>query len=219
MIIGITINNILRDHLSKLEMVYNAVTGQEALLPINPYNLADHFISTGTTEEPPEFIEDLTVDETSETHELTPIDDGDKNFDVYQLLYVDASFEIFGSCEETIPGLIRDLSLLSKDLSENSNHSLILTNLESSRSKCATLFFLSKNFFDMREIFFPETREIMWEKFDVLITDDPKILAIKPDGKKSIKIENNFNTTVDSDLTVSTIKELVDNFQEIIKKL
>ncbi len=59
----------------------------------------------------------------------------------------------------------------------------------------------------------------MWNHFDVLITDDPKLLESKPAGKKSVKIESDFNKTVDSDATLSSIKEVTKEFDTIIKKL
>lgn len=216
MIIGFTVNNILRDHLTKLEVVYKAITGKVVDLPINPYDLDTYFPNDGVPEEVDEFNPDFTF--TEDTPEIyMKFNDSEEvaEFDVYKFMYTDASFEIFGSAEEAVPGLIRSLS----DVSKTSEHNIMLTNLESSRSKSATLFFLSKNFFDMKEIYFPDTREEMWDKFDVIVTDDPKICALKRDNKKVIKIENGFNMDAPCDLSVPTLNELIKNLDDYLKVL
>jgi hypothetical protein len=214
MVIGITINNVLRDHISKLESVYTAVTGDEPQHPpVNPYELDKHFPPVQMVKEENTFDENQVAYQHDENY-LEEFKETDADFDVYQLMYVDGSFEVFGSADETEPGIIKKISDLPRD-----KHQVIITNLESSRSKCATLFFLSKNFFNLPELYFPDTREQMWDKFDVIVTDDPKILNIKPEGKKTIKVENNFNTTIDSDHTITNIKELVENFDTIMDKI
>jgi hypothetical protein len=43
MVIGITINNILRDHIDQLSKIYTIVTGEEPLQPINPFDLESSF--------------------------------------------------------------------------------------------------------------------------------------------------------------------------------
>ena len=43
MVIGITINNILRDHIEQLSKIYNIVTGDEPIQPINPFDLEKSF--------------------------------------------------------------------------------------------------------------------------------------------------------------------------------
>jgi len=51
MVIGITVNNILRDHLSKLKDLYEFEFEKEAIEPINPFNLQASFPDiTGETE-------------------------------------------------------------------------------------------------------------------------------------------------------------------------
>jgi len=43
MVIGITINNILREHVSKLKDLYEFEFEKEPILPINPFDLSKSF--------------------------------------------------------------------------------------------------------------------------------------------------------------------------------
>mgnify|MGYP000530575668 FL=1 len=43
MIIGITINNILRDHITQLRKAYSLLTEKEPIEPINPFDLETSF--------------------------------------------------------------------------------------------------------------------------------------------------------------------------------
>jgi hypothetical protein len=98
----------------------------------------------------------------------------------------------------------------------------VLLNKESPRSKCATLFFLSKNNFDFSKILFPNDYKGFWDEIDVLISDDPKILKKKPKNKISIKVKNEFNLDIKSDFTiinVNNIKELKNIIKTIKEKI
>lgn len=215
MIIGITINNTIRDHITKLQSVYTTLTNNTPVLPINPYNLEAHFPTLQSLHTLTPFDESLVIDEDNPALDFEAIDDGDDEFDVHDFIYIDASFEIFGSSEETVPGIIKKISALSKE----SSNTLVLTNLESPRSKLATLYFLSKCYFDMKEVYFPESREDMWLKFDVLVTDDPKLISIRPAGKKVVKINTPFNQHLTSDLSYDNINLAITNFEKDLQTI
>ena len=145
MVIGITVNNILRDHLSKLKDLYEFEFEKEAIEPINPFNLQASFPDiTGETESI-EFKPDQEEVELVENKK-------DGSFNLDKFLYEDACFEIFGRTDETEPGLIKKIS----DFSKKSKLEIVLLNNESQRSKAATLFFLSKNYFNLNKILFPQ---------------------------------------------------------------
>lgn len=214
MVIGITITNTLRNHLTKLTTVYESMMDKEPInLPINPYELEDHYPTVVLDKEEDEFDEKQVAYTQSDDY-LGEFTEDEKEFNVYQLLYVDGSFEIFGACDEVFPGVIKKVS----DVAAATPHKIIMVNLESPRSKLATMYFLSKTNFDMREIYFPENRDELWEKFDIMITDDPKILGSKPEGKKTVKVCNIFNNNVDSDYAVPNIKVLLNDFDNAINK-
>jgi hypothetical protein len=133
-------------------------------------------------------------------------------------MYQEASFEIFGRSEESISGILLKLKEYEKKLKVK----FILLNKESPRSKCATLFFLSKNNFDFNKIIFPNDYKGFWGEVDVLISDDPKILKKKPKNKIAIKVKNEFNLDIKSDFTIiniSNIKELKNIIKTIKEKI
>jgi hypothetical protein len=200
MVIGITINNILRDHIEQLSKIYNIVTGDEPIQPINPFDLEKSF----PTKQNDQQISEFKINEEQTDFELN---ESDENFNVHDFMYQEASFEVFGRSEESVSGILLKLKEYEKKLKVK----FVLLNKESSRSKCATLFFLSKNNFDFNKILFPNDYKGFWDEVDILISDDPKILKKKPKNKISIKVKNEFNLDIKSDFTiinVNNIKEL-----------
>jgi hypothetical protein len=203
MIVGITINNILRDHISKLKDLYEFEFEKEAIEPINPFNLSTSFPDIHSDVESPEFKPDEEVEFTENKK--------DGSFNLEKFLYDDACFEVFGRTDETEPGIIKEIS----DFSNKNKINILLLNNESQRSKAATLFFLSKNYYNLEQIIFPKKWKDFWAHCDILVTDNPKILRTKPKGKTSIKYQNEFNIDIKSDYTIINTKELF----KLLKKL
>jgi len=230
--IGFTVNNTLRDHLSKLmttfrtyypegkilltdgnellnkdELTFNFIN--ENIKLINPYDLPAHFKADNVYEKVD--IEIIPEDDSEDIH--FKIDETIDQFDIIDFLYNEASFEVFGRCDESLDGIINKLS----EYIVSNNIDAAITNLESKRSKNATISFLSIKSFGMKEIYFPSSIEEMWDKFDILVTDNPKILNAKPEGKKSIKINAWYNEGVKSDYNYSSIDELINTEDNILK--
>lgn len=207
MVIGITINNIVRDHISQLKKAYTLLTEEEAIEPINPFDLESSFPNKTSTE----LVQEFTV---TETDGELPLNEVNEEFNVYEFMYHEASFEIFGRSEETIDGIVRKLKEYEKKLKVK----IVLINKESPRSKCATLFFLSKNGFDFDRILFPKDDKSFWDEVDVLITDNPKVLKKKPKNKYSIKVKNDFNIDIKSDFTIIDLNDF-KSLKNIIKTI
>lgn len=211
MVIGITINNILRDHIDQLSKIYTIVTGEEPIQPINPFDLETSF----PTKQNDEQISEFKVDKVDMEFELN---ESDENFNVHEFMYHEASFEVFGRSEESISGILLKLKEYEKKLKVK----FVLLNKESPRSKCATLFFLSKNNFNFDKILFPNDYKNFWDEIDILITDNPKILKKKPKNKISIKVKNEFNLDIKSDFTIidiNNIKEIKNIIKTIKEKI
>lgn len=211
MVIGITINNILRDHISQLRKAYTLLTEKEPIEPINPFDLEASFPTIESEIASQEFKPN---DGTELTLDLVA-NEQDENFNVFEFMYEEASFEVFGRSDEVVDGLINKLKALEKKLKVE----FVLLNKESPRSKCATLFFLSKNNFDFNKIYFPNKEKEFWVNVDVLITDNPKILKSKPKNKISIKIQNDFNLDIKSDYSIIGINPDMKNLKNIIKDI
>jgi hypothetical protein len=211
MIIGITINNILRDHITQLRKAYSLLTEKEPIEPINPFDLETSFPTVESEIASQEFKPN---NDTEMVLDMVA-NEQDDNFNVFEFMYEEASFEVFGRSDEAIDGLLNKLKSLEKKLKVE----FVLLNKESPRSKCATLFFLSKNNFDFKKIYFPNKEKEFWSYVDVLITDTPKILKSKPKNKTSIKIQNDFNVDIKSDFTIIGLNDNLKELKNTIKTI
>ena len=190
--IGITIDGVIRDFITKFEMVYDKYyppkEGEEfPERDINTLNLLEHFeFSGGTTE-------------------------------INQFLYVDSALEIFGHAGEMKLNTIEHLNQLH-NIIEDMGHTPIVISKELNNSKPATLFFLSKFSTKVNNIIFVRDYEKKWDHVDILITANPTTLKTKPPTKTSIKVINTYNKNIQGDYTIVDLKELVDN-KKILEKI
>lgn len=192
--IGITIDGVIRDFITKFESVYDKyypveeVEGVETTKrEINNLNLLEHFNFTGGTDE------------------------------LNKFLYIDASLEIFGHAGETKLNSVEHLNQLH-NLIEDMGHTPIVISKELNNSKPATLFFLSKLSSKVNNIIFVRDYDKKWDHVDILITADPTTLESKPKEKISIKVINHYNKNCDSDYTIIDIKEILDD-KKMLEKI
>jgi hypothetical protein len=118
-----------------------------------------------------------------------------------KFLYEDYPFEIFGEAETTEKGVDKKLNLwhlsLNDDEEIDNEIELMLCNpMEFNASIGFTYFFLSKIATRVREIFLPKDSVDIWEKCDILITADPKLLNGVPTNKYAIKINTPYNSGI-----------------------
>jgi hypothetical protein len=192
--VGITIDGVIRDFITKFESVYDRYypieieEGEE--LPkreIDSLNLLDHFEFKGGLEE------------------------------LNKFLYVDSSLEIFGHAGEVKLNSVEHLNQLH-NIIEDMGHTPIVISKELSNSKPATLFFLSKLSAKVNNIIFVREYEQKWDYVDVLITASPDTLNSKPNDKISIKVINHYNKNCDSDYTIIDLKEILDD-KKMLEKI
>lgn len=141
----------------------------------------------------------------------------------HQFLYEDYVFEIFGEAEVTEKMVDKKLNLWHIDLNNNEELTeqidLMLVNpFEFNSSIGFTHFFLSKIATRIRETFFPTNSVEIYDKCDVLITADPKLLKNKPINKIVVKIETDYNKEEESDFTYKTLTDFLED-KDIINKL
>lgn len=141
----------------------------------------------------------------------------------YKFLYEDYPFEIFGEAEVTEKMIDKKLNLWHIDLNscedlEEEVELMLYNPFEFNASIGFTHFFLSKIATRIRETYFPIISTDVFERCDVLITADPKLLNNKPNNKIVVKIETEYNKDCDSDFTYKTLGEFLDD-KEIINKL
>jgi hypothetical protein len=189
--IGISINGVIRDFITKFESVYDKYypsdDEESPERDISSLNLLEHFVFTGGTEE------------------------------LNKFLYVDSSLEIFGHAGETKLNSVEHLNQLH-NLIEDMGHTPILISKELNNSKPATLFFLSKLSAKINNIIFVRDNLKKWDFVDVMITADPEVLENKPNGKVSIKVINHYNKDCQSDYTVIDLKEILDD-KKLLEKI
>jgi hypothetical protein len=145
----------------------------------------------------------------------------DKEYNKF--LYEDYVFEIFAEAEVTEKMVDKRLDLWHIDLNNNEELKepidLILVNpYEFNASIGFTHFFLAKMATRIRETFFPANSVEIYDKCDVLITADPKLLENKPFGKVVVKIETDYNKEQTADFTYKGFMDFL-NDEEIINKL
>ena len=168
----------------------------------------------------PDFDED-NVDLT--TNDFQKILEYDTLQDYYKFLYEDYAFEIFAEGEVVEKMLDKKLNLWHIAINDYDEYDepieiMIANPFEFNASIGYTHFFLSKIATRIRETFFPTDSLEIWNKCDVLITADPKLLKNKPEGKKSVKIETEYNKDVESDFTYDKLSTLLAD-QKFIDKL
>jgi hypothetical protein len=57
----------------------------------------------------------------------------------------------------------------------------------------------------------------MWDEIDVLLTSNPALLLEYPTNKIVVKYETEYNKDIETEHTITTIKEFDDKLQELLK--
>ena len=143
-----------------------------------------------------------------------------------KFVYEDYAYELFGACptcELQLSSAFNDwvLNIVPNLDIEEPVELIMVSPFEYGLSVPSTYFFLSKIGCKVRKIFLPSDSADIWKTCDVLITANPDLLAMKPEGKISVKIEADYNAESVSDFTYHTMKKFVDgeeNTNKIIEK-
>ena len=141
-----------------------------------------------------------------------------------QFTYEKYVYELFGKCSTCHPQTASDFNVwlnytlanIYEDLDTDSIENIevmIVSPMEYGLSLAATLFFVSKLGSPIREFYFPKDSLTIWDKCDILITANPRLLENKPEekGKISVKIEMPYNKDFKSDFSYGTFREFVKN--------
>ena len=185
MVIGVDLNDVLRNFTGRFEEIYNkydqAIEVDLEKNPMDNFDLIQHFPFEGGIDE------------------------------LNYFLYVEASLEIFGLGDESIDHGITKLNKLNLDLIDDEEHTLIISSRDVNNSIPASLFFLSKQGCKINGVQFHKQPEDLWNGVDVLITANPKALDAKPEGKISVKLNTTYNVDNDASYSIDSIIEFTDN--------
>jgi len=215
--IGIELNGVLRDTISKITQVYEKHMVEE---------MAEEIIKTYETTVDSEDYVEMSFDEVDFTYEIkSPVTSlnlmdhfsfKDKD-ELYNFMYEEFPMQIFGHAPSTELTSFNDLNDIYYRLRDD--HDLMIVSDEIGRSKPASLFFLSKFGCLIEKVKFYSNSTInsMWGEIDILLTSNPDLLLSYPDNKIIIKYETEYNKQINSEYSITKIKELEDVLNTILK--
>lgn len=137
-----------------------------------------------------------------------------------EFVYQDYPYEIYGSAGTTSKGLSSRFSDWCREI-ENMDEVpdlCIVSTGEYDKTIGSTHFFLNKLASKVRETHLLFKVDDVWDKCDVLITANPDLLEIKPEGTVSVKIDTSYNIDSKSDFEFNEFIDFL-NDQEILTKI
>jgi hypothetical protein len=202
MTICIDINEVLRDYLRAFAKQYNKVVDPYFDIEyddINDFNLMNVF----------PFLDE----------------DGNQNPSAFNSFrFEDSAFEIYSRADVMERDLAANLNLwingTLRNFDEDKNPTVILFSpLEMNLSIPSTLGFLARIGMRFRNIEFPIDSTKMWDKADIMITANPKLLALTPEGKYSFKVNAPYNKDVKGTFEYDSLVEIIKDENKTIEKI
>jgi hypothetical protein len=123
-------------------------------------------------------------------------------------VFIDYPIEIFGHATNSYQNVFLEFN---KFVYENKEHNITLVGLdELGKAKSATLFYLSRNGCMSNNIKFITSSDIsnLWNKCDLWITDNKKIIDACPKNKKAIKFNTTYNEYFTNKLEINKLTEI-----------
>ena len=171
------------------------------------------------------YDQDINLDEIEvTTNDLSQVFPFKSRYDYEHFVYEDFAWELFAKCPSCDRGLGAAFSnWITKTITnidtEEPIEVIIVSPMEYGITIPATYWFISKLGCRAREIYLPTDSTTIWDRCDVLITANPTLLTIKPDGKKSVKIKTDYNEDCEADFEYNNMLEFLSkdgNTEELI---
>ena len=180
MIIGISLNEVLRDFLSQFTYTYNKYIGVSTIKEgdVKSTNLIEYF--------PFKTIDDLN-----------------------RFMYFEETLEIFGHADQTHDGIMNQFNNYYEEIKDFGEHKIVIVSKEINKSIPSTLFFLSKLGCRAEEYRFVQDYADKWKDVDMLITANPTALEAKPAGKISVKVKASYNENTKADFTIDSLIDFI----------
>jgi len=193
--IGVELNGVLRDTLNKIQQEYEKWYIENPLLEEEEFER--------------KIISDVT---TLDILNHLSFKDEDE---LYDFLYKEHTMEIFGHAGSVEVSGMMDFNDVYLDLRDS--HDLIIVSDEIGKSKPASLFFISKFGCLVEQVKFYSKTTInsLWDSIDVLLTANPNLLLNHPENKRVIKYETTYNSDIEIEHSIRSIKELKNKILEI----
>lgn len=136
-----------------------------------------------------------------------------------RFVYEDYPFELYGKCPAVEKNLPRELNeWLEFVLPEDDIEVIFVSPMECDLTIQSTFAFLAKIGSRVREVYFPIDSSTVWDKCDVLITANPRFFINRPDEKKIIKINKEYNKDVESMVSYDSLMDII-NDEEFVNKI
>lgn len=195
--IGVELNGVLRDTLKKIQQEYEK------------WYIENPFKEEGEEEFEYQVISDLTTLNIMNHLKFKNEDE------LYDFLYKEHTMEIFGHSGSVEISSMADFNEFYLDIRDN--HDILIVSDEMGKSKPASLFFISKFgcLVETVKFYSESTIKSMWDSIDVLLTANPILLLEHPEGKTIIKFNTNYNSGINIEHSISSIKELKTKIKEI----
>jgi len=171
-------------------------------LPVNSFELLNHYKFNSQTIEMSKFIEM----DNKEGINYAPIEYTPKQ-NLEKFMYEDYPFQIFGMADE-YPGAMDAINKIQSIGLQSGKFEVILLSTHKGKAISATYSFLGKANCRIRKIEFIASDAEKWDFCDVVIDVIPETFQTKPKGKTSIKINHLFNQWDAADYSFDSIKGL-----------
>jgi hypothetical protein len=209
MTVYVSINGVLRDFWSKVQIEYRKL-----------------YLEHEPEEEEDFEYKFVNVPSANVKERMTFQSDDEMKF----FLYVENVMEIFGHAAPVYKNVMLDLFRWRDQ--QNENVKIVLVSEEYGKSIPATFFFLSKIAAAVNNVRFYQGDldiETLWNECDMWITDDPRVIELKPpnqwlafegknSNKKVVKVLADFNKDIPADVTINTLADLIKKEDEQIEK-
>ena len=211
--IGIEINGVLRDTISKFTELYEKHLVDSHFNESTDKTYEIEF--SGDTDEVIELNENVEVNnfEYKVLSPVTSLDLGShfsfpSKDELYSFMYEEYTMELFGHAPSTEMLSFNILNDIYYNL--RNTYDLMIVSDEIGRSKPSSLFFLSKFGCLVEKVFFYSeiTKNNMLDEVDILLTANPDLLLNKPDNKIIIKFITDYNKNIKSEYEISSLSDL-----------
>ena len=219
--IGVSIDGVLRDLLGKIEETHTKYfppeEGEDGIEVLD-YDL-DKWLTFPEEEVKQNEIEfDVDfVEEVVKEKEDIKLETKKTKVTIQEFLYERCTVEIFGYAEESTSSVMETLNRLIID---NPQHEFVIISREGGMAIPSTFFFLAKTKSSCPNIKFVTEYSRVWDYVDVMVTDHPKIIDTKPNGKVSIIIDKDYNKDSNQNkMRFKTIKEIDSNILSEVESI
>lgn len=140
-----------------------------------------------------------------------------------KFVYEDYPFELFckcGTCTKKLPVELKKwINSLNDIDTDEPIELMIVSPMEFGSSIYYTYNFIGNLGCNVREVYLPIDSRTIWNKCDVLVTANPIFLLNKPEGKKIIKINTEYNRDYKSDYEYNKLTDfLSEDFKKFLEK-